>query len=102
MTDGADSSQHRSDSGQNGSDTSRSGSGGSSNDTDYQLGVALVSILISITASVGFGVYSVTSVWWIAVLSALGAPTLLALLIRLGGEDGAIPQVGRWVLGGDR
>lgn len=45
------------------------GSGGSGKDTDYELGVAVVSILVSITASVGFGVYSIVQVWWIAARS---------------------------------
>ncbi len=66
---------------------------------DFQLGVALVSILVSMMFSVGFGVYSVYPNWWLAVLLALAVPALLALLIRLGGDDGVIPKIGQWVLG---
>ncbi|OMQ16646.1 hypothetical protein A7K94_0200995 [Modestobacter sp. VKM Ac-2676] len=66
---------------------------------DYQLGVALVSILVSISISVGFGVYSAGGRWWFAVLLAVCAPAVLAGLIRLGGEDGWIGKAGKWVLG---
>jgi hypothetical protein len=66
---------------------------------DYQLGVALVSILVSIALSVGFGVYSISAIWWLALASAVGVPLVLAVLIRLGGEDGWIPMAGRWVPG---
>lgn len=69
------------------------------NGEDYQLGVALVSILVSISVSVGFGVYSIGRTWWLAVLLALVAPAVLAGAIRLGGEDGWIAKAGRWVLG---
>ena len=66
---------------------------------DYQLGIALVSILISISFSVGFGLYSAGLAWWLAVLFALVVPAVLAAVIRVGGQDGWIPRVGRWVLG---
>lgn len=72
-------------------------SGGSGE--DYQLGVALVSILVSISISVGFGVYSVGGPWWVAILLAFLAPAALAGAIRLGGEDGWIARAGKWVLG---
>lgn len=71
----------------------------SHSDQDFQLGVALVSILVSLMFSVGFGLYSVDVVWWLAVLLAIATPAGLALLIRVGGEDGVIPRVGRWMLG---
>lgn len=65
---------------------------------DYQLGVALVSILISIAFSVGFGVYSITATWWVALLLAVAVPLVLAGLIKVGGKDGVIPRLGRWLL----
>lgn len=66
---------------------------------DYELGVALVSILVSIILSVGFGVHSITSNGWLSALVAIGFTTGLAVLIRIGGRDGVIPWIGRWVLG---
>ncbi len=72
------------------------GDGGGGQDT--QFGVALVSILVSIMLSAGFGVYSATSVWWLAGAAAIVVPTVLAVLINIGGRDGLIPKVGHWLL----
>lgn len=68
----------------------------------YELGITVVSVLISITFSVLFGVYSITSSWWISVAAAGGAPIALAVLIRIGGEDGVISKLGRWILQSSR
>lgn len=67
--------------------------------SDYELGVAVVSILISILISVGFGVYSIWHSGWASVLIAVSFTVCLGAAIRIGGEDGFIPRVGRWVLG---
>ncbi len=67
--------------------------------SDYQLGIALVSILVSILLSIGFGVYSMTSNWWLSILLGIGSTGGLAALIRIGGSDGLIPRLGQWVLG---
>ncbi len=65
---------------------------------DYQLGVALISVLVSIAFSVGFGVYQISKAWWLGILLAVIAPVTLALAIKVGGQDGVIPKMGQWVL----
>lgn len=72
--------------------------------TDFQLGVTLVSILLSMLVSISLGLYSILKSVWQSGLIAVGFTLLLALAIRFGGKDGIFPALGKWIFntGNDR
>lgn len=61
------------------------------------LGVTILSVILSVSATVGFGV---SAPWWVRVLAGAGTAVGLVLLVKLGtrqGRSGPLARVARWI-----
>lgn len=63
-------------------------------------GITLLSVLLSVSVSVGFGV---SGDWWVRVLAGTGTLVGLIVAVKLGTSAGRGPlaQLARWIIGRD-
>ena len=63
-------------------------------------GITLLGVLVSVGATVGFGV---SGDWWVRVLAGVGTTVLLTIGVKLGTASGRGPlaRAARWVIGSD-
>ncbi|HEX2180542.1 MAG TPA: hypothetical protein VHL54_13690 [Actinomycetota bacterium] len=63
-------------------------------------GITLLGVLLSVGATVGFGL---KGEWWIRLLAGVGTTLALALVVKLGTKSGRGPvaRLAMWVIGSD-
>lgn len=61
-------------------------------------GITLLGVLISVGATVGFGI---SAEWWVRVLAGMATTVVLAVLVKLGTAEGRGPlaSVVAWMIG---
>jgi hypothetical protein len=63
-------------------------------------GITLLGVLLSVGATVGFGM---SGAWWIRLLAGIGTTLGLALVVKFGTKSGHGPvaRLAMWVIGSD-
>jgi hypothetical protein len=63
-------------------------------------GITLLGVLISVGATVGFGV---SAAWWVRALAGVGTTVALALVVKVGTRSGRGPvaRLAHWMIGSE-
>lgn len=63
-------------------------------------GITLIGVLVSVGATVGFGL---SGEWWVRVMAGVGTTVVLTLAVKLGTSSGRGPLAGlaHWIIGID-
>lgn len=65
--------------------------------TQTAIGITLIGVIISVAATVGFGV---SAAWWVRVLAGAGTAVALVTLVKFGtrqGAGGPMAGLARWI-----
>jgi ABC-type sulfate transport system permease subunit len=61
------------------------------------IGITLIGVIVSVAATVGFGV---SAAWWVRVLAGAGTALALVTLVKVGtrqGASGPMAGLARWI-----